>query len=252
MPTAQMDVLDHGSVGFTEEQGTITSATRVGLVEGLSGTVAQRLAGAKNATGVPAYGDAYPGNANLIARTIDVKLLLPHAPDMAVVTVDYTTIGNEDGFYRFHGSSSVTQETTNTDSGGNQITVSYGGDTQGAEVEFFRPQATLSATGIDAVSQPVAVQVAWAGFLNNDSWMGFPAGCWMCTRCDFAPHDLADSPPRYKFTFEFQLNTRGWTPTVKYTDPATGIIPPDLTYGVGYKRVVVQGYRAFGEKFPST
>lgn len=250
--TVFTDALDVGELGFTEEQGTITSATRHFKVTGLStGTLAQKLAEAKNASGIPEYGDAYPGNPNLIARTINARILDEHNPDKAAITVEYTTIGNEDGFYRFHGSSSVVQETTTVDAGGNPITVSYGDVEIGAEAEYFKPSATLSATGIDAVSQPVAVQVAWAGYLNNDTWMGFPAGCWMCTRCDFSPHDLADSPPRYKFTFEFQLNTKGWTPTVYFRDPATGQIPSDLTFGIGYKRVVVQGYRAFGEKFPS-
>lgn len=245
------DVIAHGTIAISEDQGTIVSASRQWLVTGLTGDVEDRMADAKNATGVPSYGDSYPGNPNLIAKTIDVSILDASNNSKAVVTVGYVTVGNEDGFFRFSGSSSVTQETTTVDAGGNDIVVSYDGLSQGAEAEWFRPQGTLSTTGIISTSQPVPLRNSWVGYLNSDTWMGRPAGCWMCTRCDFAPHDLADSPPRYKFTFEFQENNKGWTPTVYYRDPNTGEIPPDLVYGVGKKRIVVQGYRAFGERFPS-
>ena len=245
------DAIGHGRTSVTEDQGTITSASRTFLVSGLTGNIQTKLSDAKTATGIPAYGDSFPGNPNLICKTIDVSDLDENNNCKAVVNVGYVTIGTEDGYFRWHGSTSVTQETTMVDSGGNPITVTYDGLSQGVEAECYRPQLTMSATGIPSVAQPVPLAASWAGSLNPDTWMGCRAGCWMCTRFDFAPHDLADSPPRYKFTVEMQLNPKGWTPTVFYRDPSTGEIPADLVYNVGYKRIVVQGYRTFGERFPS-
>lgn len=231
----------------TEDQGAITDVTRTFLVQGLTaGTGA--LAEALSVPGIPEYGDAYPGNANIICKTRSVEIL-ESAPTKARVTCNYVTRGQEDGQFTFSCTTSVQQESTATDAGGNQITVSYGDDDQIVEADVYRPQITLSATGFIATSQPVVISSQWAGYLNSETWQGFAPGCWMCTRADWVAHDLQDSPPRYKFTFEFQLNTKGWTPTVYYRD-ASGNVPPDVVFGVGYKRVVMQGYRDFSERFP--
>ena len=245
-------------IDAVRDQGAITNITRHFLVTGLdSGTPINRVAQALNATGVPQYGDAYPGNAGVIAKSHRLRMLQDKdSTACAVISVDYVTVGQEDGFYVFHGDGSVSEEETDSDVEGHPIRVSYtdsGGTTyvQGKTVPFMDPQSTLSTTGIEPTSVPLTVQNQWNGYVNSDTWNGYPAGCWMCTRCSFTPHDLNESPPLYKFTFEFQLKRRGWTPTAYYIDPATGEPPSDLVTNFGRKRVVVQGYRPFSDKFAS-
>lgn len=250
----------------TKDQDTIVDATRTFLVTGLTATTAVgKWVEAMAASGIPAYGDALPGNPNIICKTVECSIA-PNGPDtnfMATVTAKYTTLGLEDGNYIFRCTSSLNEEVTNSDANGNLVTLSYTYPdpypqnpslqgvtvTQTPEMSVQLPQIVLTATGIDAVSKPVAVVADWVGYVNSDSWQGFPPGCWLCTAVPFEPLDLDASPPRYKFTFEFQLNKKGWTQVVQFRDD-NGDIPADLVYGVGRKRIVTQGYKAFGAKFP--
>jgi hypothetical protein len=215
------------------------------------------------ASGIPEYGDALPGNPNIICKSVDCQVLSLENNRKAKVTANYTTLGLEDGNYIFRCTSSLNEEVTNSDANGNLVTLSYTYPTpypqnpslagvtveQTPEMSVQLPQIVLTATGIDAVSKPVAVVADWVGYVNSDSWQGFPPGCWLCTAVPFEPLDLDASPPRYKFTFEFQLNKRTWKQFVQFRDE-NGDIPTDLVYNFGKKRVYVQGSKAFGAKFP--
>lgn len=247
-----------------KDQDTILSATRTFLVSGLTSSTAVGLwVEAMAASGIPQYMDALPGNPNIICKSVDCQVLSLENNRKARVTANYTTLGLEDGNYVFRCTSSLSEDITNSDANGNLVTVSYTYPdpyptnpslagltvTQSPEMPVQLPQIVLTATGIDPVSKPVAVVADWVGYINSDSWQGFPPGCWLCTAVPFEAHDLDASPPTYKFTFEFQLNKKGWNQLVQFRDE-NGDIPSNLTYGVGRKRIVVQGYKAFGSKFP--
>jgi hypothetical protein len=239
-----------GGLSASEEQGTFTTATRSFLVSGLTDSDTGILDSALAASGIPDYGDSYPGNANLIVTKRDAKVLDESNNRKVRVDVTYQYLAADDGQFVFSGSTSITEETTNSDANGNAVTLTYGDDTQLAEMSVTVAEITVSATGILAVVSPVQMQIDWIGYTNADAWNGLPPNHWLCTRCDWVPHDLAATPARYKFTFEFQAKRRGYVQNVYYRD-SSGNIPPDLVYGVGRKRVVVQGYRSFGERFPT-
>lgn len=247
----------------SKDQDTVVSVAVEYLVTDLTSTGTGILAEALGTSGIPSYGDSFGSNANVICRGLDVAVDIGEDSKIARVTANYTTLGLEDGNYIFRCTSSLSEDITNSDANGNLVTVSYTYPypyptnpslagltvTQSPEMPVQLPQIVLTATGIDPVSKPVAVVADWVGYINSDSWQGFPAGCWLCTAVPFEAHDLDASPPTYKFTFEFQLNKKGWNQLVQFRDE-NGDIPSNLTYGVGRKRIVVQGYKAFGSKFP--
>ncbi len=250
-----------GTISKSEDQDVAVSATRTALVTGLASTDIAILDEALATAGV-SYGSEFPGDANLICRTRDVEIYGPDDNRKCKITFGYVSRNNDDGLFLFHGSSSVNEDSTHSDALGNIVTVAYAypsdypdsavaGKTisYSPDMIFQEPQQNLHTTGILPVSKIVPFITSWTGYTNSDSWQGYPPGCWMCTSITYDPHDMAASPPKYKITFEFQLKRRGWVQTVYFRD-VNGDVPPDLVYGTGYKRVVVQGYRAFGGQFP--
>lgn len=263
MATVYADAIAHGELSVVDRQGTIESARRTFLVTGLVSTNYEIIGEALNTSGVPQYGDSFPGNDNIIVVNRNARVLDEDNNRKVVVEVEYTTLGLEDGNYRFQCSTSISEDSTSGDVNGNLVSLSYTypvdyenpqyaglTSTQAAELTVYRPESTLSTTGITATSNPNGIVDSWAGYLNSDQWQGGAAGTWMCTRCDWVPHDLDASPPKYKFTFEFQKKRASWTQTAYFRTDDTGKIPSDLVSGVGYKRVVTNPYRPFGDLFP--
>lgn len=246
----------------SKDQDTVVSVAVEYLVTGLTSTGTGILAEALATSGIPTYGDSFGSNANVICRGLDVAVDIGEDSKIARVTANYTTLGLEDGNYVFRCTSSLSEDVTTNDVNGNPVKLyyTYPADyadpslagvsvEQSPEMSVQLPQIVLTATGIDPVAKPVAVVADWVGRVNSDSWQGFPAGCWLCTAVPFEAHDLDASPPTYKFTFEFQLNRKGWTQYPHFRD-VNGDIPTDLVYNFGKKRVVTQPPKAFGGKFP--
>lgn len=245
-----------------ERQGTVISATRCFLVGGLSQTTAN-ISEALSVSGMPADGDFYPGSNNLLVTSRQVSVLDKSSPSMAKVIVGYEQLGYEDGNFVFEGTSCISQDVTNSDSTGAAVLLSYTygaldsntqlagtTETQFAQMEVLLPESTLTATGILSVSKPSALVDQWIGYINAAAWMGKPALHWMCTQVNFKIHNIASSPPRYKFTFEFQSKRKGYTQSVYFHRSDNGQIPSDVIFGTGYRRVIVQGYKDFTTLFP--
>ena len=240
----------------TKDQDTVTDVTVEYLVTGLSNTTTSILADALAATNIPAYGDSFQSNANVICKSLDVEIEDPETRTTAKVTAHYTTVGLEDGNYVFRFSGALNEDVTNTDASGNLVTLSYTDasgvtTTQSPEFPVQLPELVATATGIEACADPVALILSWIGYTNSDVFMGQPPNHWLCTNVPCEPHDIDANPPKYKFTFEFQLKRKGWVQTVYFRDE-NGDVPSDIVYNVGYKRIVSQGYRSFSTKFPTT
>ena len=104
------------------------------------------------------------------------------------------------------------------------------------------------STGIVQTSDPVALVRKWSGYTNENTWNGEKPNCWIVSQVNWEPFDLSQTPAKYKFTFEFQCRRKGFVQTVYFEDE-TGHTPAGVVYGTGYKRVVVQGTRAFPDPF---
>ena len=260
MATVHSDWLG-GTNGITEESGVVTSATRTMLVTGLSSTDTAIYNEAPTYCGVD-IGDAYPGNSNLVCKTRDVSIFGSSDNRKARVVLGYASLAEDETQFIFHCTSSVSQETTNSDAKGNAISLSYtypsdywntelAGTvgTQLAQMEVLLPERNLHATGVIQCADPDAVVKSWIGFVNSTPWKGEQANKWICIACNYDHFSLSASPPKYKFTFEFQCKRRGFTQLVYFRRADDGEIPADVVYGAGYKRVIVQGYRDYTELF---
>lgn len=263
--TLQLDTIQNGGVNIQFEQGVASTATRQGIVTGLTtttqnGQIAEVVA--LLAANSCSYGTAFPGNSNLVVKNVSIRTLDGSNNKKAAVTIEYVRVGDDDGSFVFHGSSAVSQETTNSDANGNPIVLSYtypsgywnsqlAGTTssQRPQIPVMLPENTLYATGILQTTDPVGIQRKWSGYTNSDTWFGEKPNHWIVTQVNWEPFDLSASPPKYKFTFEFQCRRRGFVQTAYFEDE-TGHTPSNVVYGTGYKRIVVQGYRAFSELFP--
>lgn len=239
----------------TKDQDTVTDVTVEYLVTGLSGTTTALLADALAATNIPSYGDSFESNANVICKSLDVEILDPDTRTTAKVTAHYTTLGLEDGNYVFRFSGALNEDVTHSDVNGNLVRLSYtdsnGATTQQSpEMAVQLPELIATATGIESCADPVAFVLSWIGYTNKDVWAGQQPNSWLCTNVPCEPHDLDANPPKYKFTFEFQLKRRGWVQQVFFRD-SEGNVPPDVVFNVGWKRIICQGLRDFSVKFPS-
>jgi hypothetical protein len=254
MATVYTDLVEVG-VNVTQVQGVNQSATRRLLVAGLSGSaVDTQLSEVLGALTI-SYGTAFPGDPNLIAQRFDIKTAGPANNRKVYVDIEYVRYGDDDGTFVFHGGASVTEEQTNSDAHGNALTVQYTDPTTSVtdtQIQFAKvliPEITLHTTGIKATADPVAVQKAWVGYVNSDSWRGYQPYHWMCTQCLWEPFDLNASPPKYKFTFDFQARRKSWEEFIYYHD-TNGQLPSDAIPGIGTRYVLVQGTKAFGTEFP--
>lgn len=261
--TLTIDHISGGYLSVDVEQGVKRQATRTALVKGVTSSTADAIyTEIMGVSGMPQYGDSYPGDDNLICVSHRIKSAGAASNRQYLVDIDYSRLADDDGQFIFHGTSSVSESQTNADRLGNAVVVTYtypadypnpllAGKTQSysPKMVFQEPQQNEHTTGIIATASIQALVASWSGYANSTAWHGFPAGCWLCTNVTWEPHDLAASPPKYKVTFEFQLRKRGWGQTV-YFHNDQGEIPSDIVYGLGYKFVTVQGYRDFTERFP--
>lgn len=223
-------------------------AQRVARVSGLRGPAADRLNEALQSAGMPHIGDPHPTIGGLFATTLSVK---PNGSNDAIVTIRYQSRSatNGDASMMTVGSS-VTQVSSNLDSTGNIISVSYSPTgsttdllTQTARVSRLTPQTTLQFTRTESAS-PLAKARRYVGAINQTTIFESAPGKWLCVGIDGKSSDGGAS---YQVTYAFQLNTEGWQPTVSYTDPSTRQTPLDLVEGVGTKRIKVYPEAEFKE-----
>ena len=112
---------------------------------------------------------------------------------------------------------------------------------QGGHVKAPFPESTHSITGLFATPRPRAYAKAIIAATNSVSWIGDPAGTWLCTEVQWEVNNPAVNNiaglPNYRMTFEFHHNPDGWEPEVAFKDERYGRPPAD----------VVQAYIAIDE-----
>ncbi len=238
----------------TERYGVVVRLVRRARVIGLdaSGDY-QVLMEALTEAGIPASMTPLTGAPNLVLvernpklnddRTVDVDLIYEHALNEA------QDLNNPPfGIVIGECQASLNQVTSNLDENAETITVqhTYPADDadypnqlkkQGGEIQFFQPQLTLKYQGAKFTISPLLVARSIVGCVNSRQWGGGNVAEWICTAATWKFLDVNSSPNRYLFTFEFQFNPDGWSPTVVFIDDRTGKPPANLVEGVGYKKI---------------
>ena len=156
-------------------------------------------------------------------------------------TFEAITVGNPgdgDNLSPIRISGAVSATETEVDKSGSTITVSHGGESQGGTIRANEAAMQLAFDMAVETYTPTDVIVAWQNKINSADWFGGSPGVWLCTRVNVQPIQESSTPPRWKFTFEFQAKPYpGWQPWVRYIDPETGKPPVGLVDGTGYKQV---------------
>jgi hypothetical protein len=190
------------SLTLTEENGRNTNYVLTYLITGLAGTGAQvafnaltdlATAGIENDTI-----SSFDGNLQVTSRSVE---MVPNTPDAARVTVVFQPLTDAERDFYFSTTASLSQENTQVDIYGNEVTVShtYPADdpdfpseekTTGVEIPVLRPEVVRTATGIVATDNPNQIVYAYIGRVNLFPWGGAATNTWLCTDASYVPYDL--------------------------------------------------------------
>jgi hypothetical protein len=173
----------------------------------------------------------------------------------------WQVVADESGQPAVTGGTSIQQVTTERDSQGEPILLSYTypdddpdfpGETktQGATIQPLEPRSTLTIPVVEETNQPGALSRDWVGYVNSDEWNGAGPRMWMCISAPFTPVDLSSNPHKWLLMYSFERAQITHDPEATFIDPRTGRPPADLVEDVGYKRIPYNPSRSFGAKFP--
>lgn len=243
----------------TEEKGRVTAYSQPYKVRGTSSNKFEAM----RALNLP---QAYSvGNFGLVVmnRSVtQVSLVTRDDADEYVYEIDVQygrpdvennkSGGQNDVKSIFTGGTALEQVTTQVDRLGDDIEVTYNGDTQVGEVSVLAPKSTLTAEIPIETNVPGNVSQAMAGTINDAAWAGGDAETWLCTSATFEAEDLATTPQVWRFTFEFEYNRDGWQPLAYYIDKESGRAPSGLVDGTGKKTVTWYTLQDFTTYLPGT
>ena len=256
-----------GSVRAEQVDGAVTRLTRVFRVSGLTKRAAgygylnlAEAADAVTASGYPGVtpGGLLPSFGNLILSRIVPKM---HNEDAltADVELEYIPISAASNYPIFQGRSSLRQITTERDGNGDQILLEHtfpdedpdfglGSEhnpsevtplsvKQGGEVSLLIPSAEQEVTIQYSTNYPMDYCLLWLGHINWYSWGGAAPYTWICSDVSYTIHNLAATPPVWKFQFQFQYDPLGWPKNAIFQDPRTSKPPQNLIPGEGIKEI---------------
>jgi hypothetical protein len=265
MATVYMDMLDaDGGISYLERDGSPSRLVRRFKVTGLTGETDWQLAeaarSALNSAGYT-YNSAPTGEPGLTLTEVQITSV-SGSTDTVEGSVTYVAIGQEDNTFRFHVDAGLQQKQTQNDRWGNALVVSHtfpANDddypsetrTQLGEPPVLLPQMRLRATGIIRTYNPLFFAADWVGAVNGTWWAGGAPGTWLCTGAPASPVYLDATPPRWRFSFEFQYQPEGWNPLVYFRDAREGgKPPPNLVQGTGIYYADLYRPKDFRTVFP--
>ena len=242
----KIDIIEGHSV--IEEFGYITELVRRARVKGIFATLSGRVLGALDAVGLPVPGDAHPDDDTLILGQRIPMADSPGSWDSFFVDLVYRTRR-----IILRGGTQVSQITTQTNTDGTPITITYsnaeaegGTSPQVVEITPFNAETVVYAELLDQADFPADYVGVLVNKLNSSTWKGVAAGRALCTSGNFEPYALTAATPWYKFTFEIQIRdlrepfNNAWNPEIAWVSPETGELAADPDYATsdGARRVL--------------
>lgn len=215
-----------------DQQGT--SATRIFIVEDLTGGPEGRLQQALTASGIPSRGDSHPISSAYRVDSIRVEPL-EGSVTKARVTVTYKPwiprrfVPNDTQDCDVQIGASMQDVESVFDANGDDILVTHNEITQRGKINKAEVIMTLQLTRRETTNPRTKAQ-QYTGKVNSVPWIGDPEMSWLCRSISGHSDDGGDS---YMVTYEFHRKLPDWNVWVAWVDPATGEHPPDLVEGGG-------------------
>ncbi len=248
---------------------TAIEKTQIWLVNGLSGTDAEKEYEALTAGGVPVMGDALGSAVPLSNVQVVEKRARPASGSSTTqmeVAVRYSSrrvaLANpsDTAVPVFESSSSLASEVTDLDMNGAQVKLTYTfaadhksntaetTQTVPAYMNVLKPEHVETMRRIESGVDPRDIARAYLGKTNSAVW--FPTigndadsiGTWLCTVADGRSPDGGST---WEMTYQFAYRPDGWTKRVVFEDPTTGKPVTDPVDGTSFKNVTVYGAADF-------
>lgn len=230
MATVIEDTIEASSISVSRDGYSII---RTFKIYGVTGVANIRQYNAIKDAGLPAIGSTHPATG-LTAYTAVRKSCAPvdQSNGIFAITVEYALINEslvpDDTAAPVESvGASVSEQATNIDINGDPLVVTYDGKPQTGTINVMKPNFVLGFDRLETGS-PVALAAAYVGFVNSDTFKGFPANTLLCTRIEGSGNDTTG----WNVHYEFQYNAQFWLSTVVYQDE-NGIVPSDVTVGDG-------------------
>lgn len=244
MPTLYKDMIS-GSKIVETEIGYI--ATRLMIIDGLSGPVDAMLWTALQFQQVPARNTFHPTLGGLVCYSREASPIAGQ-PTQALITLMYGQVNSKQFAdntkpCEISVGSTIQSAETNVDVNGDNLVVTYDvkdpttnqtvTKKQTGKVSIDIPQTVVRLTRREKGS-PLQKSIAFVGTVNRDSFLGNAKACWLCTRIE---GQTDDGGVTYMVTYEFQLADDNWNnQTIVYIDPTTNLMPEDADFGNGKER----------------
>jgi len=225
---------------LSENKDGIT-ATRMFVVEGLTGDAASRQYAALQASGIPQRGDYHPAIPDI--QVDDRRADFDNSAGIVRVTITYSVLDAADvvgAASTIEIGAGLQSERTNRDANGKLISRSYELYDLDADGNAINHRIVTSISAVDVqrpyVTYRVRMKLAQSPYTLARGYTGKVGGWgssdyeqWMCQGIT---GDSSDGGATYDISFEFALATdadRGWRAPVEEVDPRTGQVKPGGT-----------------------
>jgi len=259
MAVVVQDLVDQASL--TQEKGY--KVTRVFHVSGLTGNATTRLYNATLLPEIPAQGSAHPDIPGIYARSINVspvesssaRVVVTYQPrdpatqppddnadpivEVGAALVEVETNKDINGTFLVLGEFTVTEYNKTLLPKQIEETNTY--PPQPGKITVQRPLPLFKFSRRETES-PYSKSLNYVGNVNSDSFLGYAAGYWLCSRIYGRSDDGGES---YNVEYEFLFNRETWKPWIAATHPDTGEPPVNLNgtsalvEGTSLKQIVV-------------
>lgn len=250
MPTLKAsDTQEDARVQWTEAG---LSATRGFLVTGLTGDAAKRGIDALNVSGIPKYGDLYPGTAKCAAVDISAAPSKTSVGNFKVL-VQYKDVTAKGGKPDDKAKATIRviartiEVETEKDVEGEPLKVEYiQKNEQMLDGSLQTIQTIRTYTGRARFHLPVigfrferkegqaptAKASAYLGRVNKGLFLGYPSRMLLVTELSGVSHDGGET---YQVAYEIMVGAKstGWDSQQRYIDELTGKVPDDVSDGNG-------------------
>ena len=257
-----LDSAQIGTVEYVETPKGVSSFQESFILTGVTGSGGNaKVDDALSNASIPDFGDALTGHTSckVVQRSVRILSSTDTTATMSV-TVRWSEDDQVEGFRSFVVSGHTEQRMTEVDYYGVPITVSYTypdndplyagqTQTQWGQVSTKIQMCSIQARGNIATTDPQLYSAQYASAVNSNTWRHMRPTTWSCEKCGLAETQLTDSTGVWTLDFEFLCNPYGWEQSVFFIDPRTGMKPPDLVSGVGWKTPVLRPRADFSELF---